>query len=60
MFDAKSTVKEQIVELIQSQGYDFITTCEMATDAIDEFLNQSEPRRTFYIGACSWTLEKKG
>ena len=54
------TVKEQIIELIQSQGYDFLTACEMASEAIQEFLTQPEPRRTFYIGACSWTLKKKG
>ena len=55
---SKLSVKEQIIELIQSQGYDFISSCEMATDAINEFLNQAQPRRTFYVGACSWTLEK--
>ena len=54
------TIKEQIVELVQSQGYDFMTACELATDAINEFITQDNPSRTFYLGACSWTLEKKG
>jgi hypothetical protein len=55
-----NTVKETIVELIQSQGFDFITACEMYEQAKNEFLNGLCKRRTFYVGACSYTLELKG
>ena len=58
--EEKMTVKEQIVELICSQGYDLVTACELYEQALQEFLNGYEPTRTFYIGACSYTLEKQG
>lgn len=28
------TIKEQLVEIVRQEGYDFITACEVVTDAM--------------------------
>jgi hypothetical protein len=55
----KITVKEQLVDIIRANGYDFITACEMATQAINEFLESGKSIDKYYIGNQSFTLVKK-
>ena len=56
--DRKITLKEKIVEICQQSGYDFISSCEMATDTIKRFKESGEKKKTFYIGKMSFTLKK--
>lgn len=52
------TVKEQIVEIIRAEGYDFITACELATKCIAEFKVSGEQSSRYHIGHTSFTLAK--
>lgn len=53
------TVKEQIVEIIQSQGYDLLTACELADETIKEFLESGYKSNTYTIGNRRFKLERK-
>ena len=53
------TVKEQLVEILRGEGYDFITACEHAQVAINEFLASGEQRRVIHSKTKSITLERK-
>jgi hypothetical protein len=52
-------VKEQIVEIIRGQGYDFISACEIATDTIIEFNQSNKKEETYGVGKACFTLRKK-
>ena len=58
--DKKISVKEKIVEIIQSEGYDLFTACEMADNCIKEFMSSKDRKATYYVGKSSFTLIKKG
>lgn len=59
------SVKEQLVEIIQSQGYDLFTACELADTIIREMKEEKgKKKRTYYLkgeySTIAITLQSKG
>lgn len=54
----KTTLKEQLVGLCQSQGFDFMSSCEMVTEFLDDMKRRGPGRYKFVIGNLSLTIEK--
>lgn len=50
------STKEKIIEILQSVGYDFITACEYATNAIKEFNESGDSAMTFNVVANGFVL----
>jgi len=53
-----ATIKEQIVKLCQSQGYDFFQSCEMVTTILTELKAKKTGQYNYNIGKVSFTLVK--
>ena len=49
--------KDKLVDLIRSEGYDFITACELASECIKKFLESGQKRAIYHIGKTSFTLQ---
>lgn len=52
------TIKEQIVQIMLDEGYDFISACEEAERLLQLGKMLEEPR-AYYIGYTSFTLSPK-
>ena len=50
--------KEQLVEIIQSEGYDFISACEIAIAFIEELKKSKPGINTFSIGTTTIKIKK--
>lgn len=46
----RTTIKERLVGLIQKEGYDFLTSCTIATDCMEEFRLSGTKTKTYCIG----------
>ena len=55
------SVKEQIIEGLRENGFDFFTAAEIATDMIREFLASGEKERKHWLvnGRFHVTLRRK-
>ena len=53
-------IKERLIELIQSQGYDVLTACKLADEIIKEVKQDKRKKITYYIGNIQFTIKKKG
>ena len=52
------TVKEQLIEMMRNEGYDFFTAAEHATKALEEFRASDKEEVTLTCGASSVTIRK--
>jgi hypothetical protein len=52
-------VKEQLVEIVRGEGYDFMTACELVTDCIKEFKASGKREARYYIGRTSFTIRNE-
>lgn len=52
------TIKEQIVELIMSQGYGFFYACEMVTKVLEELKVKKPGVYKYSIGKVSFSIKK--
>jgi hypothetical protein len=50
-------MKDQLVELVQAQGYDFMTACELVSKCLCEFIASGKPSAKYDIGGASFTLK---
>ena len=50
--------KDKLVDLIRSEGYDFITACELASECIKEFQESGLPSHRYHIGRVWFTLRR--
>ncbi|MGI0025129.1 MAG: hypothetical protein ACREA4_08300 [Nitrososphaera sp.] len=53
-------VKEQIVELIRAEGYDFLRACELAQNCLDEIKAKPSGVYQYHIGAIEITFKWSG
>lgn len=53
-------VKEQLIKILQNQGYDTITACEKVSDFIKTTLSKLKlGKHIFYIGKEKVTIKKQ-
>jgi len=50
------TIKEQLVEIVRAEGYDFMTACEVVTNALQAL---SKGRNVLRIGRVKVVVVKK-
>jgi len=50
------TIKEQLVEIVKAEGYDFFTACEMVAQAMKEL---KPGKNVLNIGKAVITVEKR-
>jgi len=50
------TIKEQLVEIVRQEGYDFMTACEVVTNALQAL---SKGRNVLRIGRVQVVVVKK-
>ena len=55
------TIKEQIIEGLRGNGFDYFTAAEIATDTIREFLASGKEEQTYWLvnGHFQITLRRK-
>lgn len=51
------TIKEQLVEIIRKQGYDFVSACELADNYIKEFKASGKHQQRYAVGRTIFTLQ---
>lgn len=52
------SIKERLVNIARAQGYDFMTACEIASDAIQRAKTAPNTSSTFTLGNVSFTLQR--
>lgn len=52
------TVKERLVEIIQSAGYDMLTACELAEQVIREVKQDTRRKIVYYVGNVEIIIKK--
>ena len=53
------SIKEQLVGIVQAEGYDFMTACELVSRCMAEFAQSGRAAATYYIGKSQFTLRQK-
>lgn len=54
------TMREQLIALIQAEGYDVVTACELAVKTIAEFKASGKKTARYHIGHTSFTIARNG
>lgn len=53
------TVKEQLIELVRKEGFDFMTACKVVSKILDEVKAKKPGNYRYEIGKTSFTLRKE-
>lgn len=51
-------MREKLISLIQAEGYDMITACELATDCIARFKASGLKQQNYTIGNTTFTIAR--
>ena len=52
------TIKERLVEIIASEGFDLVTACEMASTTIAEFKASDKARVCYVVRGTTFVLTR--
>ncbi len=52
------SIKEQLVDLVRAQGFDFMTACELVTTCLREFKESGARSKTYIVGRAQFTLNR--
>lgn len=58
--DNTVSIKEKLVQIIQSAGYDMLTACELADKYLQEIKADKRRKIVYYIGNRKIIINKKG